>query len=182
MYIPQTNKVQFTLISCRFIWTDPLSIFTSFVWRPDPTDVVICISHTFAWWQSRRSNPRHITYKLRMLTTTPTTFRSHYHDLIVNYRHLLASFCKPNPAYLFTPGRSIFDSNALTTGCRLLHIYISLYIVSGNLKDFCFTIFTTIWTLWNAFQHFICLNIISGNRHFHFNNAIREGIYDFAPI
>ena len=57
---------------CGFIWTDPVLIFTSLIWRHDPADVVISTSHTLAWWQRRGSNPTPLANKARMLTTTPT--------------------------------------------------------------------------------------------------------------
>ena len=53
---------------CRFIWTDPVPVFTCLVWRPDPADVVISISHTLAWWQGRGSKPTPLTHKMRVLT------------------------------------------------------------------------------------------------------------------
>ena len=52
--IPRPTKSSLHLRNCKSIWTDLIPIlahFTSLVWRPEPADVVIIISHTFAWWQ-----------------------------------------------------------------------------------------------------------------------------------
>ena len=43
LYSPQANEVQFALIDCGFIWTDHVLL----LW-PEPTDVVISISHILA--------------------------------------------------------------------------------------------------------------------------------------
>ena len=51
--VPRPMKTRLCTYAAIFCLDDPVPIFTSLVWRSDPADVAVSISHKHAWWQAR---------------------------------------------------------------------------------------------------------------------------------